>query len=88
MRRKPKPDKAYWFVKCTDTGITAKVLVRFADGTGFLYPDLDGVEYDGTWQELWDHLACDGFVAEKDAKRQGIIPSDWVPPQHPSLPIG
>lgn len=86
MKRKPKADKAYWFVKRTESGISAKMFVRFSDGSGYIYPDLDGIEYDGTWEELWDSLADESYVAEQDAKLQGLIPSDWPPPQVPWFP--
>lgn len=87
MRKKPKSEKPYWFVKPTGTGIVAKLFVRFSDGSGILHPDLDGVEYDGTWEELWDFLMREGFVTEQEARLQGTIPSDWVPPHVPWLPI-
>lgn len=86
MRRKPKPEKLYWFVKTTKSGVIAKVFMRDSDGGGLLYPDLYDVEYDGIWEELWDYLAQEGFVEERDAKRQGLIPPDWLPPELPWLP--
>ena len=73
MRRKPKPDKAYWFVKSAELGVIAKLFMRDSDGGGLLYPDLNDVEYDGTWEELWDYLAHEGFVEERDAKRQEVL---------------
>lgn len=62
------------------------MFVRFSDGSVYIFPDLDGMEYDGTWEELWNLLADEGYVPEQDATLQGLLPSDWLPPEAPWFP--
>ena len=82
--------KPYWFVKRTESGISAKMFVRFSEGNGSIYPideaEMYSYEPGPPWEELWDSLVDEGFVAERDAKRQGLVPADWVPPEGPWFP--
>lgn len=86
--KKPKPGKRYFLVRIRGEQIEAGWFERFDDGSatartgGFVvWADCDP----RAWKKLWDRLASEGFQEVSEAKRAGVIPTDW---QLPSEYVG
>ena len=80
----PQPNQVYFLVRVRGDTIEVVKYERFDDGSTFAF-DGDSAtvaELDNqAWKELWLRFIRVGFREANEAKKAGIVPPNWEPPQ-------
>ena len=86
--QRPKPNRAYWFVRPNDGRPDWLVFQCYDDGsatTATLESETIWENEDDVWRQAWDSVAADGFVLLSDAIAAGAVSADAVPPHELSF---
>ena len=85
----PQPNQAYILVRIRGETIEVVSYKRFYDGSAIAFQGdcCTTAELDNkAWKNLWLRFLRIGFREANEAKRIGVLPPDWEPPQSTLIP--
>jgi hypothetical protein len=80
--RRPKPNRAYFFVRVVDGNIECAEFMHFRDGSVALLcigMALDAEDDPEAWKKTLDSLVAEGFVELEEARQARLVPDEWEP---------